>query len=305
MLVGVKAMATLSTGYLNALEYARERLQGPDLTRRGDRSAPDVPIVSHPDVRRSLLTQKAYAEGLRALALFTACWQDERTRLESAGLSCDREKAVNDLLLPVLKGFASERAYELLAESLQTFGGSGYLQDYPVEQYIRDSKIDTIYEGTTAIQGLDLFFRKVVRDEGRVLDHLLTDIEAFCDSEPRAPQRELRAAAGAVRRTVALMRSWQEAAADQPKELYRVGLNATRLLTMLGEVVVGWLLARSADIAERALDGGASGADRDFYLGKVAVARFFAETRLPLVPAEAGVAAATGLAAMDIDPAAL
>src|SRR5262249_19051930 len=151
MMVGTKAIATLSTGYLNALEYARSRVQGADLPRQADKSAPRVTIVHHADVRRSLSLQKAYAEGLRALGHYTAMWQDKVRLAEFAG-DTDGAKVgtrVNDLLLPLVKGCGSERAYELLGhESLQTFGGSGFLQDYPLEQYVRDSKIDTLYEGT-------------------------------------------------------------------------------------------------------------------------------------------------------------
>ena len=173
MMVGTKAIATLSTGYLNALEFARSRVQGADLTQMADKSAPRVTIIHHPDVRRMLMTQKAYAEGMRALVLYTASLQDT-LQIAAAGGEPDAAAAgLNDLLLPVVKAVGSERAYELLSLSLQTLGGSGYLQDYPIEQYIRDAKIDSLYEGTTGIQGLDLFFRKILRDKGRALRSLL------------------------------------------------------------------------------------------------------------------------------------
>ncbi len=304
MLVGTKAMATLSTGYLNALEYAKGRLQSPDLARRGDRSAPDIPIIGHPDVRQSLLTQKAYAEGLRALVIYTATLQDEVALAEHDGRDAASLEALNDLLLPVVKGFSSERAYDLLAESLQVHGGSGYLKDYPVEQYIRDAKIDTVYEGTTAIQGLDLFFRKIVRDKGQALDGLFQEIEQHCaggHESTEAVRASVREALTAVRTTVGVMTAWNEQAADDPRELYRVGLNATRLLFMVGELMVGWLLSRQAEVAATALDrSGHGGADLAFYRGKVDVARFFAETRLHVVGADARVVAQTTLLAMDV-----
>ena len=189
MMVGTKAIATLSTGYLNALDYAKQRVQGADLTQSTDKAAPRVTITHHPDVRRSLMTQKAYAEGLRALVLFTASQQDivdqaaaraRARRTSSTGSAADIASRVNDLLLPIVKGLGSERAWVLLGtESLQTFGGSGFLQDYPVEQYVRDAKIDTLYEGTTAIQGLDFFFRKIVKDKGQALTHLSTQMQEF------------------------------------------------------------------------------------------------------------------------------
>jgi alkylation response protein AidB-like acyl-CoA dehydrogenase len=134
MMVGTKAIATLSTGYLNALDYAKTRMQGPDLTQMTDKSAPRVPITHHPDVRRSLMLQKAYAEGMRALILYTATVQDEVAVAEATGdesAAHDLAVRLNDLLLPIVKGFGSEKSYELLgSQSLQTYGGSGYLQDY-------------------------------------------------------------------------------------------------------------------------------------------------------------------------------
>ena len=166
MLVGTKAIETLSTGYLNALDYARNRVQGPDLAKQNDKASPRVTIIHHPDVRRMLMLQKAYTEGMRALVLYTAAQQDAVQIAAYNGEQDPAAAARNDLLLPVVKGLGAERAYEMLTLSLQTLGGSGFLQDYPIEQYIRDSKIDSLYEGTTAIQSLDFFFRKMVRDQG-------------------------------------------------------------------------------------------------------------------------------------------
>src|SRR5450631_1840156 len=188
MMVGTKAIATLSTGYLNALDYAKQRIQGADLTQMTDKMAPRVTITNHPDVRRSLMLQKAYTEGLRALVIYTATQQDivDQAQLASGSDELEKDSAaamagrVNDLLLPIVKGVGSERAWVLLGtESLQTFGGSGFLQDYPIEQYVRDAKIDTLYEGTTAIQGLDFFFRKIIRDKGKAVSYLAMQIQEF------------------------------------------------------------------------------------------------------------------------------
>src|SRR5258707_13493669 len=183
MMVGTKAIATLSAGYLTALDFARSRVQGADLTQSTDKTAPRVTIIHHPDVRRLLMLQKAYAEGMRALVLYTATFQDAAQVSAAQGATDELASAVNDLLLPVVKGAGSERAYEMLTHSLQTLGGSGFLQDYPIEQYIRDAKIDSLYEGTTAIQGLDLYFRKIVRNEGKALRTLLAQITAFAAGE--------------------------------------------------------------------------------------------------------------------------
>jgi len=299
MMVGTKAIATLSTGYLNALEYARGRVQGADLMRQTDKAAPRVTIVHHPDVRRSLALQKAYAEGLRALVSYTASWQDRVKLAEFRGDAAAASEAarVNDLLLPLVKGCGSERAYEMLGhESLQTFGGSGYLQDYPIEQYVRDAKIDTLYEGTTAIQSLDLVFRKVLKDGGRSLSTVSGEIRSFLDSEAGNGQlKEERIALGAALSDVEAMfgtlTNWAVAG-----ELYKVGLASRRVLLATGDLMVGWLLQRQAEVALAALGAGRGGdADRAFYEGKVASARFFAREVLPRLASDRRIVDATTL----------
>jgi alkylation response protein AidB-like acyl-CoA dehydrogenase len=305
MMVGTKAIATLSTGYLNALAYAKERVQGADLTQMTDKAAPRVTITHHPDVRRSLMLQKSYAEGMRALVLYTASLQDD---IEIAAASAEPDEALvrlNDLLLPIVKGVGSERSYELLAQSLQVLGGSGYLQDYPIEQYIRDAKIDTLYEGTTAIQGMDLFFRKIVRDQGQALGTLLEQIAEFAKGDAGNGQlkdeRELLASAlDDVQGMTSAMVGFLTSAAEESRNVYKVGLNTTRYLLSLGDLVIGWLLLRQAEVALTRLDG-SGGRDQAFYTGKVAAARFFAGTRLPLLAAERAIAEATGLDVMDLD----
>ena len=302
MQVGVKAIGTLSTGYLNALEYARERVQGPDLTQRLDKSAPRVTIDAHPDVRRMLLLQKAYAEGLRAAYLYTADWLDRATTALDNGGDGRAEANVNDLLLPIVKGVGSERSYELLAVSLQTLGGSGFVQDYPIEQYIRDTKIDSLYEGTTSIQGLDFFFRKIARDRRVALDTVLAEITDTLDalrddSRFKDEHAALTEALGHVDVMVETMIGWDAAATDMPDQVYRVGQNTTRLLMSVGDLLVGWLLTRQAVIAQDRIN---AGDDDPYYTGKVAVARFFATTVLPELAARRRVLEQTDNAVMDV-----
>lgn len=314
MLVGVKAIATLSTGYLNALEYAKERVQGADLTNPG-KDAPRVTITHHPDVRRSLMTQKSFAEGLRSLVLYTAGFQDDIFVKEAAGEDASLEAAVNDLLLPIVKGYGSERSWVLLGtETLQTFGGSGFLQDYPVEQYVRDAKIDTLYEGTTAIQGQDLFFRKIVKDQGRALNYMNEQIQAFIDSTEAdarlKTERDLLAAGLADTQAIigAMFNDLMSAnPADENgdiRNVYKVALNTTRLVYVLGDLIVSWLLLRGAEVALAKLDAGASGSDKAFYEGKVASASFFVKNIIPNLAAERVKAEAIDLSIMDLDEAA-
>ncbi|MGW2351445.1 acyl-CoA dehydrogenase [Actinacidiphila glaucinigra] len=305
MMVGTKAISTLSTGYLNALEYAKERVQGPDLAQFMDKSAPKVTITHHPDVRRSLLTQKAYAEGMRALVLYTASVQDAIAAAEAAGEEEKGLEALNDLLLPIVKGYGSERGYEQLAQSLQIFGGSGFLQEYPIEQYIRDAKIDTLYEGTTAIQGQDYFFRKIVRNQGTALTALSEEIKKFLaeatgGEELSAAREQLAKAAVDLEAIVGKMLSDLAATEQDVKNIYKVGLNTTRLLMASGDVVVGYLLLRGAAVAAAKLAAGASAKDTAFYTGKIAAARHFAAEVLPQVSVARSVADGVTLDVMDL-----
>ena len=291
MMIGAKSMGTLSTGYLNALEYAKERHQGADLTRGGDKNAPRVPIIAHPDVRRMLMNLKAYSEGLRALVLYTG-WVQDQVVLHPDD---DRWARRSDLLLPLVKGYSSEKAYEQLADALQVFGGSGFTQDYPLEQYIRDTKIDTIYEGTTGIQALDFFFRKIARDQGETLADLSTEIAEFVkggpDGDPLAMERELL---GSILDDVqghvgSMVENLMASLSDQPGEIYKVGLHTNALLASMAELVIAWQLLRHAETAFPKME------TEPFYLGKVESARWFLDMTAPGIAARrAGAEAEDG-----------
>jgi hypothetical protein len=309
MMVGTKAIATLSTGYLNALEYAKERVQGPDLTRQADKTAPRVTITHHPDVRRSLMTQKAYAEGLRALYLYTGTFQDRIRQGGDGAVDLELAEKVNDLLLPIVKGVGSERASEQLLQSLQTLGGSGFLQDYPLEQYIRDSKIDSLYEGTTAIQSLDLVFRKIVKNNGRALMAVAGEIQAFLENETgngrlKEERALLATALSDVQGMLGSLTGYLFAAQEDLRNLYKVGQHSVRFLMAVGDLLVGWLLLRQADVAQNALAGEVTARDKAFYEGKIAVARFFAKTVLPKLTAEKAIVEAADNSLMELDEAA-
>ncbi|MFK5647542.1 acyl-CoA dehydrogenase [Ornithinimicrobium sp. LYQ121] len=313
MLVGTKAIATLSTGYLNALDYAKERVQGADLTRMTDKTAPRVTITHHPDVRRSLMLQKSYAEGLRALMLYTASFQDTVFAAQQASgdeaVAADSEAGmaarVNDLLLPLVKGCGSERAWVLLGtESLQTFGGSGFLQDYPLEQYVRDAKIDSLYEGTTAIQGQDFFFRKILRDKGAALGYVAQEVLATVTAQTDDGLGDVRGAVaralGEIQAMVEFLTGRATAAQQDPQQLYAVGLGTTRFLLAAGDLVIGWLLLRQAEVAERLLATGERPGDTAYLQGKVAAARFFAGEVLPRLGADRRTITAPDTALMDL-----
>ncbi|MEZ4395090.1 MAG: acyl-CoA dehydrogenase [Polyangiales bacterium] len=300
--VGVKSMATLSTAYLNALAYAQERVQGADLPRAADKSSPRVPIIRHADVRRMLMQQKSHAEGMRALALWTASLQDQVEIQGGHGAAEARElDRLNDMLLPLVKGYFSEKAYEMLALSLQTYGGSGYVQDFPIEQYVRDQKIDTLYEGTTHIQALDLFFRKVARDGGATLQGLLARVRETATGDEggdalAAERASLGVALGEVEAIFMTMLGKAQ------ESVHHVGMQGNRVLIALAELVVGWLLVRHAALA-LARRPGASEADAAFYDGKVMSARWFAREVLPNVSHARALVERSSIDLMDLSDA--
>jgi alkylation response protein AidB-like acyl-CoA dehydrogenase len=298
MAVGMKSMATLSTAYLNALDFTKERLQGADLLSARDKTAPRVPIIRHPDVRRMLMAQKAHAEGMRALCLFTASLQDQvEIKGGHRALAAAELDGLNDLLLPLVKGYCSEKAYELLAVSLQCFGGSGYLTDYPAEQYIRDQKIDTLYEGTTHIQALDLLMRKVARDGGATLQGLLSQVRQTAESDLGG--KELEAERAALGKALTELETMLGTLMSKLGEsLYHVGMQGNRVLMSVAEVVIGWLLVRHAAVAlERTK---ANPGDKAFYAGKLASARWFCREVLPILSHNARMVEQSSLDLMDV-----
>jgi alkylation response protein AidB-like acyl-CoA dehydrogenase len=303
MMVGTKAIATLSAGYQQALLYAKQRVQGGDMKIMNDKASPRVTIINHPDVRRSLMVQKSYSEGMRALVLYTASIQDE---IELAIQAGNKERAedmehLNDLLLPVVKGYGSEKSWTLLGtESLQTFGGAGFTEDWPLEQYVRDAKIDTLYEGTTAIQGLDFFFRKVVKDGGRTLGLLGKEIQKFAESggAHQEEKQALAKALGDLNGIIAVLVGHAMESQSEPEKIYQVGLSTSRCLMAVGDIITAWLLLRQADIAVEKLPN--AGKDADFYTGKIASAKFFVQNYLPHITADRKIVEATNGAIMEI-----
>lgn len=308
MMVGTKAIATLSAGYQQALAYAKTRVQGGDMKNMNDKASPRVTIIHHPDVRRSLMVQKTYSEAMRAMVLYAASIQDEVAIARAEGVGKEKQDdlgALADLLLPVIKGYGSEKSWTLLGtESLQTFGGSGFTQDWPLEQYIRDAKIDTLYEGTTAIQGLDFFFRKIIKDKGRAIGLLSKEIATYAKSEGAHSEEKLllQKALEDLNAIISVLVGHAMESQSNPEEIYKVGLNATRCLMAVGDTIACWLLLREADIAASKLP--TAGKDADFYVGKVASAKFFVRNALPHISADRVIVENTDNSIMEISESA-
>jgi alkylation response protein AidB-like acyl-CoA dehydrogenase len=287
--VGIQGLATAAAAYLNAVQYARERKQGPHYTHWKDPTAPRVAIVEHPDVRRMLMDLKSHTEGIRALIVKLA-WHGDSAR---ALTGKDEDKAAYhrgqvDLLTPLVKSFASDEAFRLAAVAIQVYGGAGYLKDHPVEQYTRDAKIFSIYEGTNHIQAMDLVGRKMGQAGGAHFQAFLQDVAGFVEAhkaDPTLGQAVELLAAGqeALMSSAMTLLGW-----SQSESLGLIGLNANRVLTMMSQVAVGWMLLEAASVAQKALTAGVSGEEeKAFYSGKIQSALWFARNVLPGVEAQA------------------
>jgi hypothetical protein len=305
ILVGLQGVAVASSAYLNALDYAKDRKQGPHITQWKDATAPRVAIIEHPDVRRMLLDMKSRVEGIRALAVKLARHEDSVRAFRGK----DDQKAAYhqgqvDLLVPLVKAYGSDQAFRVCEEAIQTFGGAGYTKDYPVEQYCRDAKIFSVYEGTNHIQAMDLVGRKLGQSGGANLQAFLGDIAAFVAANDKHPVlgplvKELAGAQEALAGTAMRLLSW-----FQMGKMKMVPLAANTFLEMMSETSVAWLLLDGAVIALDALaklPAGDEGAkDRAFYEGKRHAAVYYARAVLPRVRFHAEVLGREDTSALDI-----
>jgi alkylation response protein AidB-like acyl-CoA dehydrogenase len=308
ILVGVQGISVASSAFLNALEYARERKQGSSIRQWKDATAPRVPIIEHPDVRRMLLDMKARVEGIRALAVKLTGHQDHVRAL--AGKD-DAQVAYHqgqvDLLVPLVKAYGSDQAFRVCETAIQTYGGAGYTRDYPVEQYCRDAKIFSIYEGTNHIQAMDLVGRKLGQAGGTNVRNFLGDVAKFVAANSAhasaplaAAVKELGNAQEALTGATMKLMLW-----SQSGEMEMIPLVANRFLEMMAEVTVGWMLLEGAVIAHEkraALDP--SHADALFYAGKEHAALYYARNVLPTVEEKARRMNAEDRSPIDIPDAA-
>lgn len=304
--VGVQGIAVASSAYLNALDYTKERKQGSSITHWKDATAPRVPILEHADVRRMLLHMKATVEGIRALAVKLTMHQDQ----VYANQGKDEAKAAYhqgqvDLLVPLVKAYGSDQGFRVCEMAIQTYGGAGYTRDYPVEQYCRDAKIFSIYEGTNHIQAMDLVGRKLGQAGGANLQAFLGDIAKFVAANSGHATlgpavKKLGAAQEAVAGTAMRLLMW-----FQSGQVGLVPLSANRFAEMMSELTVGWLLLEGALVAEQAKAGvKADHPDKAFYEGKVAAALYFARNVLPGVEHKAQLLAEEDKSPIEISDAA-
>ncbi len=289
-----------ATAYLHALNYSKERLQGRETGSPSD--SPQVPIIKHPDVRRMLLMMKSYTEGVRALIYYTSYCID----MEFTASDKDEKLKWAELtafLTPVAKAYGSDMSFRVTEAAMQVYGGYGYMKDYPVEQFLRDEKVHSIFEGTNGIQSLDLAGRKILKNTEGLLNGFLGDIEKFCGQHKHHQSlsgqiAKLSEAVDALKDVTVFL------AEEAGRDFNTVALFATPYMELFGDITVGWLLLWQGVIADKKLKGvlGAKGmactaqdinkltrenSEAAFYNGKLASARYFGSTVLGLASSKA------------------
>jgi alkylation response protein AidB-like acyl-CoA dehydrogenase len=304
--VGVQGLSVASSAYLNALEYAKERKQGASIRNWKDANAPRVPIIEHADVRRMLLDMKSRVEGIRALVVKLTTHQDQAIALagkDDAKVAYHQGQV--DLLVPLVKAYGSDQGFKICETAIQTYGGAGYTRDYPVEQYCRDAKIFSIYEGTNHIQAMDLVGRKLGQNGGANLQAFAADVSKFVATHNAheklgAEVKKLGQAQEALTGAAMKLLMW-----FQTGNLVMVPLSANRFLEMMSELTVAWMLLDGAALAHEKLKGlNAEHPDFFFYTGKIAAAQYYARNVLPGVAEKARLLEQEDKTALDIPDAA-
>ncbi len=299
LLVGTQAFACSSASYMYALNYARQRVQGRHLLNMMDKSAPAVPIIQHPDVRRMLLTMKVYVEGMRSLLYYVGICSDRMTVSRN-----EEEKAtyqgIVDLLIPLAKGYVSDRAFEVCNLGVQVYGGYGYIREYPMEQLLRDCRITPIYEGTNGIQAMDLLGRKLGLNKGKPIMDLMGEIQktiAAAKSYAKTEESARKVEAALNRLGEVALHLGKTALSEQVLAAFA---HAYPFMDVCGDVVLAWLLLWRAAIAAEKLENGAARKDMAFYEGQLKSAEFFVHCMLPVSLGKMNAILATNSAAVDI-----
>jgi alkylation response protein AidB-like acyl-CoA dehydrogenase len=302
LLVGLQGVACASCAYMYALSYARERLQGRHLLKSRDKSAPQVPIIQHPDVRRQLLTMKVYVDGMRSLLYYLA-WCADRRDISEDPEEKDRYQGIIDVLIPIAKGYGTDRALEVCSQGIQVYGGYGYIREYPMEQLLRDCRITPIYEGTNGIQAMDLLGRKLGLKEGRAMMDLLARMQQSVAEAKKidALQNMAETVEAAVGKLIVTGQNIGNLAASA--EVMNAFAFAHPFMEAAGDVVMAWMLLWRAVVAARKLEKGAKKKDVAFYNGQIKTAEFFIHALLPATFGKMDAISAANGAAVEMDEA--
>ena len=292
MFVGLQGLASSSASYLHAVDYAKERVQGPHYTKMQEKGSPGVPIVQHPDVKRMLVRMKAYVEGMRGLQYYLGYCIDNIETTE--GEEKTRWQGLSDLLIPVCKGYQTDMVWDITGQGIQVLGGYGFIEEYPLEQFARDCKIASLYEGTNGIQAMDFTFRKTLMNGMVMFGYFKEEV-----AKTLAAAKKIASLKGYVANVEKVMKGLEEGFAFQQELMGKgkMGLifgNCVPLMEVMGDLVMGWQLLWQATVAQPKLEelsGGATGDDLKakvadnaeiaYYDGKVKTAQYYLGNLLP------------------------
>jgi alkylation response protein AidB-like acyl-CoA dehydrogenase len=300
LLVGLQGLACASAAYLYAVNYARERVQGRHLLKALEDDAPLVPIIEHPDIRRMLLTMKVYVEGMRSLICYIGNCED-KFKISDKEEDKAKYQGLIDLLIPISKGYVTDKAFEVCSLGVQVYGGYGYIKEYPMEQLLRDCRITQIYEGTNGIQAMDLLGRKLGMNKGKPIMDLLGEIQ-----QTIAAAKSISILADIANKVEAAVNKLGEVALHigqtgmSPDTRMTAFAHAYNFMEVSGDVVLAWLLLWRASIAAQNLENGAKKKDAAFYEGQLKSAEFFVHSILPVTFGKMDVILAAGSEAVDI-----
>jgi alkylation response protein AidB-like acyl-CoA dehydrogenase len=299
LLVGMQGQACATASYMYAVNYARQRVQGRNLLSMMDKSAPSVPIIQHPDIRRMLMNMKVYVEGSRSLLYYIGNCFDKVETLENEAEK-ERYQGIIDLLIPIAKGYVTDRAVEVCSNGVQVYGGYGYIKEYPMEQLLRDCRITPIYEGTNGIQAMDFLGRKLGMNQGKPIMDLLTEIQgtiATAKENPRTAAMAIEVEGAVNKLGEVAMHMGATAMSEKAMSAFAFALP---FMEASGDVVMAWQLLWRATVAAQKLTEGAKKKDVSFYEGQVRGAEYFANSILPVTLGKMNAVLAMNSAVVDM-----
>jgi alkylation response protein AidB-like acyl-CoA dehydrogenase len=301
LLVGMQGYSCATASYMNAVNYAKERIQGRHLLKMFEENAPGVPIINHPDVRRMLLSMKAYIEGMRSLLYYVA-WCEDKANTTDDEKAKEKYHDLVDLLIPIAKGYVTDRAFDVCNMGMQVYGGYGYIKEYPQEQLMRDCRITMIYEGTNGIQSMDLLGRKLGMKKGKLIMDLMGEIMAITGAAKQIESIKAHAekVEGALNKLGEVAMKLGKTAMSE-KVLTAFAFSYP-FMEVAGDVVMAWMLLWRAKIAAEKLES-AKKKDLPFYEGQIKSAQYFCNTVLPTTLGKMNAILAMDGAAIDIDEA--
>lgn len=295
--VGMQGFSCASASYINALNYARTRVQGKHLTSSKD--APAVPIIQHPDIRRTLLTMKSYSEGMRSILYYVGLMED-MVKISKTPEDTRKYQGLIDILIPVAKGYITDRAFEMCSHGVQVFGGYGFTREYPQEQLLRDCKITQIYEGTNGIQAMDLLGRKLSLNKGQTMKDLLAEIQKTIDTAGKID--DLKGFAESLDQTMAKFKKVAQHLGEmvRSENILNAFASAHPFLDVTGDTLMAWMLLWRACVAAQKLEDKPKKKDLEFYAGQLKSAQFFINTLLPVTRGKMEAILFSDTAALDI-----